>query len=88
MGVAWATKWIGIYASAGLAILFFWSASRRFMEYLHARMRTDDEFDTDTEWARIASARDTDGMNGIFLEPLYRSGDAAHPAPTDGRPNA
>ena len=37
---------------------------------------------------RIASARDTGGTNGIFLEPLYRSGDAAHPAPTDGRPNA
>ena len=25
MGVAWATKWIGIYASAGLAVLFFWT---------------------------------------------------------------
>ncbi len=24
MGIAWATKWIGLYASAGLAILFFW----------------------------------------------------------------
>ena len=57
MGLAWATKWIGIYASAGLAILFFWSLARRFMEYLHARKRTDDEFDTDTERARIASAR-------------------------------
>ena len=32
MGVAWATKWIGIYASAGLAILFFWTVFRRLRE--------------------------------------------------------
>ena len=24
MGIAWATKWIGFYASAGLAVLYFW----------------------------------------------------------------
>ena len=28
MGVAWATKWIGFYASAGLAVLFFWTLWR------------------------------------------------------------
>lgn len=33
MGIAWATKWIGLYASAGLAVLFFWSLYRRFREY-------------------------------------------------------
>ena len=33
MGVAWATKWIGIYASAGLAILFFWSFIKRYTEH-------------------------------------------------------
>ena len=33
MGLAWATKWIGIYASAGLAVLFFWSFIKRFTEY-------------------------------------------------------
>ena len=32
MGVAWATKWIGLYASAGLAILFFWTLFRRLRE--------------------------------------------------------
>ena len=32
MGVAWATKWIGIYASAGLAVLFFWTLYRRIRE--------------------------------------------------------
>ncbi|MEE1200584.1 MAG: phospholipid carrier-dependent glycosyltransferase [Christensenellales bacterium] len=37
MGVAWATKWIGIYASAGLAILFFWSMFRRWREYVWAK---------------------------------------------------
>ncbi|MBR6766448.1 MAG: phospholipid carrier-dependent glycosyltransferase [Clostridia bacterium] len=44
MGVAWATKWIGIYASAGLAILFFWTLYRRLREYLCARrLGTSDE---------------------------------------------
>ena len=37
MGIAWATKWIGIYASAGLAVLFFWTLFRRLREYLCAR---------------------------------------------------
>ncbi len=32
MGVAWATKWVGLYASAGLAILFFWTVFRRLRE--------------------------------------------------------
>ena len=32
MGIAWATKWIGIYASAGLAFLFFWTLWRRIRE--------------------------------------------------------
>ena len=32
MGVAWATKWVGLYASAGLAILFFWTVYRRLRE--------------------------------------------------------
>ena len=33
MGFAWATKWIGLYASVGLAIIFFWSLWRRMAEY-------------------------------------------------------
>jgi len=33
MGIAWATKWIGIYASAGLVVLFFWSFIRRYAEH-------------------------------------------------------
>ncbi len=32
MGIAWATKWVGLYASAGLAILFFWTVFRRMRE--------------------------------------------------------
>jgi hypothetical protein len=32
MGIAWATKWVGLYASAGLAILFFWTIYRRMRE--------------------------------------------------------
>ena len=37
MGVAWATKWIGLYASAGLAILFFWTVFRRLREMKHLK---------------------------------------------------
>ena len=33
MGISWATKWIGLYASVGLAALFFWSLYRRWREY-------------------------------------------------------
>ena len=32
MGLAWATKWVGLYASVGLAILFFWTVYRRLRE--------------------------------------------------------
>ncbi|MDO4739531.1 MAG: glycosyltransferase family 39 protein [Eubacteriales bacterium] len=31
-----ATKWICIYAGVGLAVLFFWSLARRYLEYRHA----------------------------------------------------
>lgn len=31
-----ATKWICIYAGVGLAVLFFWTMARRYMEYRHA----------------------------------------------------
>ena len=40
MGVAWATKWIGLYASAGLAILFFWTLFRRVREIRQLKNRT------------------------------------------------
>lgn len=33
MGIAWATKWIGLYASVGLALLFFWALYRHWREY-------------------------------------------------------
>ena len=32
MGIAWATKWVGIYASVGLAAIFFWTLFRRLRE--------------------------------------------------------
>ena len=32
MGFAWATKWIGIYASIGLALIFFWTVVCRLRE--------------------------------------------------------
>ena len=40
MGIAWATKWVGFYASAGLAILFFWTVFRRLREFRHLRDRS------------------------------------------------
>ncbi|MBQ6374903.1 MAG: phospholipid carrier-dependent glycosyltransferase [Clostridia bacterium] len=39
MGIAWATKWIGIYASAGLAVLFFWTLCCHIREGLSAQDR-------------------------------------------------
>ncbi len=36
MGLGCASKWIGIYAGAGLAVLFFWSMAQRFLEWREA----------------------------------------------------
>jgi len=37
MGVAWATKWIGLYASVGLAIIFFWTLLRHVYDWVQAK---------------------------------------------------
>ncbi len=37
MGFACASKWIGVYAAVGLAVLFFYTMYRRFEEYRFAR---------------------------------------------------
>ena len=37
MGLGWATKWICFYASAGLAVLFFWTLWRHYCEYSEAQ---------------------------------------------------
>ena len=38
MGIAWATKWIGLYASVGLAVLFFWKLISELVRAgVHAR---------------------------------------------------
>lgn len=37
MGLAWASKWTGIYASVGLCILFFMTMAQRYREYLYAK---------------------------------------------------
>ena len=60
MGVAWATKWIGLYASAGLAVLFFWSMARRGREY-RAAMR-----DARAEWAYAAAYPRYIGITILF----------------------
>ena len=36
MGFSWACKWTGIYASAGLCIIFFLTMAQRFREYIYA----------------------------------------------------
>ena len=62
MGIAWATKWIGLYASVGLAVLFFWSLYRRWREYCCAReLESSDETDlcagtTEIFWTGIISS--------------------------------
>ena len=46
MGIAWATKWIGIYASIGLAAIFFWTLFCRIREGL-------DGGDAAATWRRV-----------------------------------
>lgn len=41
-GIGAATKWIGIYAGAGLAVIFFTSIGQRYLEYRRAK-RSGDE---------------------------------------------
>ncbi|MCD7824651.1 MAG: glycosyltransferase family 39 protein [Clostridiaceae bacterium] len=36
MGLSWACKWTGIYATAGLCLLFFVTMGQRFREYIYA----------------------------------------------------
>lgn len=36
MGLGWASKWTGIYSSAGLCIIFFAQMAKRFREYVYA----------------------------------------------------
>lgn len=36
MGLGWASKWTGIYSSAGLAVIFFAQMVQRFLEYVYA----------------------------------------------------
>ena len=43
MGVAWATKWIGLYASVGLAVLFFWRLWRHWRSYRFAKAHDDED---------------------------------------------
>ncbi len=38
MGLACASKWIGMYAGAGLAVLFFWSMAQRFLDFKAGRI--------------------------------------------------
>lgn len=41
MGLGWASKWTGIYSSAGLCIIFFAQMAQRFREYLYASGNPD-----------------------------------------------
>ena len=42
MGLAIASKWTGMYAGAGLALIFFWALARRVKEGLEARELSED----------------------------------------------
>jgi dolichyl-phosphate-mannose--protein O-mannosyl transferase len=66
MGLAWATKWIGIYASAGLAILFFWSLVNRYREHRYAMNHIQDEFESDEEKRALESARNDFWKNAVI----------------------
>jgi dolichyl-phosphate-mannose--protein O-mannosyl transferase len=43
MGLSWASKWTGIYSSAGLAIIFFVQMGQRFREYIYATKHPEGE---------------------------------------------
>ena len=68
MGLSIASKWIGIYAGAGLAVLFFWHCFRTAAVYRKAgktvQAGTDETEDPDEENQRIM---------GMFPKPLIHS---------------
>lgn len=41
MGLSWASKWTGIYSSAGLCVIFFIQMYKRFREYQYANKNID-----------------------------------------------
>jgi len=43
MGLSWASKWTGIYASVGLCVIFFLTMGQRFREYLYAKKHPEEE---------------------------------------------
>lgn len=45
MGFSWACKWTGIYASAGLCVIFFLTMIQRFREYIYASKHPNAETD-------------------------------------------
>ncbi len=45
MGLSWASKWTGIYSSAGLCVIFFIQMYKRFREYQYANKNIDGSTD-------------------------------------------
>lgn len=45
MGLSWACKWTGVYASIGLCLIFFIHMAQRFREYIYAAMTPNQETD-------------------------------------------
>lgn len=45
MGLSWASKWTGIYSSAGLCVIFFIQMYKRFREYQYAGKNIDGSTD-------------------------------------------
>lgn len=44
MGLGIASKWTGIYAGVGLAVIFFWNLYKRFREYQYAKKHTEHRY--------------------------------------------
>ncbi len=64
MGLAVASKWTGVYAGLGLAVIFFWTIARQVKQGLYAR-RTDDALAM--EHPQILAARSWDRRIVITL---------------------
>lgn len=57
MGLAIASKWIGVYAGVGLAVLYFWTCARRLAEHCRAKRMNLEEVPEERRGAVERAAR-------------------------------
>ena len=70
MGLSIASKWIGIYAGAGLAILFFWHSGRQLVVSVKARKKIRSGNLSDEEAEKLAPY--VRGQSNIITPVIFR----------------